>query len=431
MTYKEHDAPRNENVDVDHGTSAVRDPIRRYLVEAAQTPLLDKETERILATRMARRRSMFQHAAISVPATWAAMVKLVREALAGRKPPSKIFALGGASEAAFHRHLKIAAQMANRLDQIRRELCADGCRGHAVDRKLIREGKQIATMLNFRITPLRRILRQAGRELPGKKPCRQCVRGLGAAWKLFGAFVETRNKLVSANLRLVVHVAKQVARHPSQLLDLIQEGNFGLIYATEKYDPTEICQFHSYAFWWIKQSMTRAIQNKSRLIRVPVNLNDAPARIREAVMKFRTETGRDPSPEELADKLDLSRAEAERVFRANVHTYSLDQVAHGEDGDTTFSERLADHRIEAPDLDSDYVTNGLTEVLATLTPREREVVALRFGIGHNQHYTLENIAKIYNLSRERVRQIEIKALAKLRQPSRAARLKQILDALED
>jgi RNA polymerase sigma factor (sigma-70 family) len=431
MTYKEADRPvLNENIDVDRETSAVRDPIRRYLVEAARTPLLGKENERVMATRMARRRAMFQLIAVSVPAVWGPMVKLVRAALEGSKAPSKIFALGGVSEAAFHKHLKTAAQLANRLDQIRRELSGDGCKGHEINRKLLREGKEIAMALNFRITPLRRLLRDAERDLPAKKACRQCTRGLAFAWRLFNAFVETRNKLVSANLRLVVHVAKQVARHPSQLLDLIQEGNFGLLYATEKYDPREICQFHSYAFWWIKQSMTRAIQNKSRLIRVPVNLNDAPARIREAVQKFRTDTGRDPSPEELAEKLDLSRAEAERVFRANVHCYSLDQVARGDDNDSPFAERLADTNTEGPNLDSGYVTDGLNEVLATLTPREREVVALRFGLGHSHHYTLENIAKIYNLSRERVRQIEIKALAKLRQPSRAARLKQILDALE-
>jgi RNA polymerase primary sigma factor len=228
-----------------------------------------------------------------------------------------------------------------------------------------------------------------------------------------------------------VHIAKQVARHPSQLLDLIQEGNFGLIYATEKYDPREVCQFHSYAFWWIKQSMTRAIQNKSRLIRVPVNLNDAPVRIREAVQKFRAREGRDPSPEELAAKLDLGRADAERIFRANIHCYSLDQLPRGDEGDSPFADRLADPNPALPNLDTKFVRDGLTEVLGTLSPREREVVALRFGIGHNHHYTLENIARIYNLSRERVRQIEIKALAKLRHPDRAKRLKEILDALAD
>jgi RNA polymerase primary sigma factor len=427
--YRETDSLRDNEVVEAPSREGLADPIRRYLVEAARTPLLEKTEERRLARRMARRRELFQGNAVGIPAAWGPMVRLVREALEGSRAPSKVFALGGVSEAAFHRHLRAAAGFATRLDEIRRDLCGDKCRGHEVKSRLLREGRALAAALKLRITPLRRVLRKAAEEL-GRRGCPACLRGITDARRLFAAFVETRNALVQANLRLVVHVAKQVARHPSQLLDLIQEGNFGLLYATEKYDPREVCQFHSYAFWWIKQSMTRAIQNKSRLIRLPVNLNDAPARIREAVRKFREQSGRDPTPEELAEQLDLGRAEAERFFRANIHCYSLDQIVPGADGETPLSDRLADPRPTEPDLDAGWVSSGLEEVLGTLTAREREVLELRFGIGHNQHYTLENIAKIYNLSRERVRQIEIKALGKLREPERIKRLKAILDTLE-
>lgn len=434
MTYRETEVETtgSEVQEAPRETAGVHDPVRRYLTEAARTPLLDKDDERRLAFRMARRRAMFQNAVAGIPSVWGPMAKLVRSALAGTTPPSKVFALGGASESAFHRHLKVAATLITRLDEIRRELCGEkGCRGHQNDRDLLREGKELAVALKIRISPLRRLLGEAKMELPAKKACVDCACRIGDARALFAAFVETRNVLVSANLRLVVHVAKQVARHPSQLLDLIQEGNVGLLYATEKYDAREVCQFHSYAFWWIKQSMTRAIAGKTRLVRQPVNLADASAPVRDEVKKFRSAEGRDPTSEELAGRLDLTRHQAQRLFRTAVRTYSLDQMASNAEGDGSPADRLPDPQVAGPNLDLDFVSGGLGEVLATLTPREREVVALRFGLGHNHNYTLENIARIYNLSRERVRQIEIKALGKLREPTRMKRLRELLDALED
>jgi RNA polymerase primary sigma factor len=172
--------------------------------------------------------------------------------------------------------------------------------------------------------------------------------------------------------------------------------------------------------------MTRALAGKFRLIRQPVNLDEAPPRIREAITKFRDKEGRDPTPYELAAKLDISRTQAQRVFRTSVHCLSLDLA---QDDESSLAETIAARR-EEPLSEARSLLDGMTRVLETLSPREREVVRLRFGLGHDDPYTLEDIAKIYNLSRERVRQIELKALEKLRHPSRAAKLRALMETID-
>ncbi|MBI4563164.1 MAG: sigma-70 family RNA polymerase sigma factor [Planctomycetes bacterium] len=420
---------------------ASADPIRRYLIEATRTPLLTVAEERRLAQRMARRRTMFLYSAASIPSLWPMAARLVREVLRGQRPAMKVFMIGGVSEKEFHRHLETASRSVPRLEEIAAEITRHHCRMHGQlsQKKLWREGKELCAGLLLRLPTLHKLVKLARRTVIEKAPrnsrgrpvpCSDCLWRIRRAGRLYDGFVETRNALVCANLRLVVFIARQVARHPSQILELIQEGNYGLLYAAEKYDAREKCQFHSYAYWWIRQAMTRAIANKSRLIRTPVNLQDAPARVREEIARFKTEVGRDPTPEELSAKLDLTRGEAERVFRRPVRCFSLDQLTDG-DEDASLSDVLPDPRPAESSLDSRSILEGLEQVLATLLPREREILLLRFGLGHDQTYTLEDIAKIYGLSRERIRQIEIKALEKLRQPKRARRLLALRDALLD
>jgi RNA polymerase sigma factor (sigma-70 family) len=363
---------------------------------------------------MARRRAMFINAACAVPELWPHAIALVGDVLRGRRPAMKAFNIGGLSERDFHAHLRLLAPVIARL----RELVERG------GPEIYSEGRDLAIKLRLRIGILRRLLRIVEHE--GTARDRKHNYRLRRALAVHRAFVVVRNALVSANLRLVVHVAKQVARHPSQILELIQEGNVGLLYATEKYDAREACQFHSYAFWWIKQSMTRALAGKFRLIRQPVNLDDAPPMIRDAVKKFREKEGRDPTPYELAAKLDISRAQAQRVFRTSVHCLSLDHV---QDDESPLADTVAAPP-EEPQADARSLLDGMTRVLDTLSPREREVVRLRFGLGHGDPYTLEDIARIYNFSRERVRQIELKAIEKLRHPTRARKLRALLDSLD-
>lgn len=405
------EAARDDQPRESRGAVAASDPIGRYLTEAARTPLLDKIDERHLARTMARRRAMFINAACAVPEAWPHAIALVTAVIRGQRGAMKTFDIGGLSERAFHAHVDALGPLVLRL----RELCDEQPLSAAV----YREGRDLVRSFQLRIGALRRLLREVE---DGPRNYR-----LHRALAVHRAFVASRNALVSANLRLVVHVAKQVARHPSQMLELIQEGNVGLLYATEKYDARETCQFHSYAFWWIKQSMTRAIGTKFRLIRQPVNLDDAPADIRAAVAKFRDREGRDPTPYELAEKLDISRARAQRIFRTAVHCLSLDQMQS--DDDSPLADSLAAPE-EEQRADRRSLLDGMSGILLTLSPREREVVQMRFGLGRDDTYTLEDIARIYNLSRERVRQIELKALEKLRHPSRARRLRALLDSLD-
>ena len=452
MTFRDTSLRASENVDLAPSdvivpTPEVRevpasaDPIRRYLVEATRTPLLTVEEERRLAVRMARRRGSFLTSAAGIPSLWIPAARLARMVLQGKKPALKVFMIGGLSEKKFHRHLAKSADAVTRLEEIAGEMTRMGCSVHdqLALKKLWREGRDLCAGLRFRLPTLLKLVKEAQRSVHEKArtdkrgrrvPCSNCSARIREAYALHRAFVATRNDLVSANLRLVVFIARQVARHPSQLLELIQEGNFGLLYATEKYDSREKCQFHSYAYWWIRQSMTRAVANKSRLIRVPVNLQEAPEKIRTAIAAYRAEHGRDPSPEELGKILDLPRGEAERVFRTPIRTFSLDQTSDDEET-SPLADLLADPKsLEGPG-DSKWVLQGLDKVLKTLAPREREVLLLRFGLGHDQTYTLEDVAKIYNLSRERVRQIEIRALEKLRHPDRARPRRSLLDAVSD
>jgi RNA polymerase sigma factor (sigma-70 family) len=394
--------------------TAARDPIGRYLTEAARTPLLEKDEERKLAVTMARRRAMFINEASAVPELWPHAVDIVTAVMRGRRGAMKTFNIGGLSERDFHAHLGRLGPSVLRL----RELCD---KPH-LSAKEYGEGRDLVRALKLRINTLRSLLRPV--EAAMAKP-RKDYR-LSRALAVHRAFVKVRNALVSANLRLVVHIAKQVARHPSQILELIQEGNFGRLYATEKYDARETCQFHSYAFWWIKQSMTRAIGTKFRLIRQPINLDEAPDHIKQAVAVFRDKNGRDPTPNELASKIGISRAQAQRVFRTSVHCLSLDQMT---DDDSPLTDTIA-APAEEPRADQRSLLDGVTTVLSTLTPREREVLQLRFGLGRDDPYTLEDIARLYNLSRERVRQIELKAIEKLRHPSRARRLRALMDSLD-
>lgn len=247
-----------------HRTSGSRglsqDPIGRYITEAARTPLLDPEDERQLARLMTRRRVTFYHAACAIPSLWGAAARIVRQVMRGERAAMKTFDIGGVSERLFHAHLArcvaVAAELASIADVHSREDYG--------------RGRDLMAALRLRTGLLQQLLVAEEAD-----PCAACAWRVRRARLIHRAFVQSRNALVSANLRLVVHLARQVSRHPSQILELIQEGNVGLLYATEKYDPREECRFHSYAFWWIKQSMTRSIAGKWKLLREAVNIGEA------------------------------------------------------------------------------------------------------------------------------------------------------------
>ncbi len=271
--------------------------------------------------------------------------------------------------------------------------------------------------------PVRMYLREIG-----KVPLLTAEEEIKLAQAAENGDLKAAQRLTNANLRLVVSIAKKYVGRGLTLLDLIQEGNIGLMKAVEKYDWRRGFKFSTYATWWIRQAITRAIADQARTIRIPVHMVETINKFIRTSRRLAQDLGRDPSPEEVAEKMGIEVEKAREIVKISQEPTSLETPV-GEEEDSKLGDFIQDEVMMAPDdaASHELLKEQMAEVLDTLAPRERRVLILRFGLEDGRQRTLEEVGKEFGVTRERIRQIEAKALRKLKHPTRSKKLKDYLE----
>ncbi|MBI4881088.1 MAG: RNA polymerase sigma factor RpoD [Planctomycetes bacterium] len=464
------------------GAERIDDPVRMYLTQMGEIPLLTRTEEIDLAKRIETTRRAFRKLILSSGFAFRKAISILDNVLMG--------------ELAFDRTLKVATSSSGSTDASKSEVADRLEVNIGTLKKLLHRTKQdYRRVLREKMPPLERLrltrriawrrrrasmlLEELNLQLKKVRPMIEMLRGrhremlriekqlaeysggkdskeyrtlrrefeklviqglesprrlgirIDRIMKRYQEYETAKMQLSSGNLRLVVSIAKKYRNRGLSFLDLIQEGNTGLMKAVEKYEYRRGYKFSTYATWWIRQAITRSIADQARTIRIPVHMIETMSKLRNVTKKLIQSYGREPSIEEVALAANISIDEAKRVMKISKHPISLDRPI-GEGDDSYFGDFIEDEGAESPVNAAAYVMlrEKIDAVLSTLSFREREIIKLRYGIGDGYTYTLEEVGRIFKVTRERVRQIEAKAVRKLQHPVRSRLLEGFLESLE-
>ena len=453
----------------------IDDPIRMYLTQMGQIPLLTRKSEIALARKIEIARMSFRRKMLQNDYCARNSLDLLQQVHNGMMSFDRTIKVGTApqlTKSVIKKRLPENIRTVDKLLKINQDLFKKTLNDHnkketkSALKRIHRNKRKVATLLEelslrtSRIQPVKNKLHgicgkmhqleqiiTAGpndeitiddintmrQELNGltelvMETPKQLNKRLSSLDRVFGQYENTKRTLSSANLRLVVSIAKKYRNRGLSFLDLIQEGNTGLMRAVDKYEYRRGYKFSTYATWWIRQAITRAIADHARTIRIPVHMIETMSRLRTAGKVLHQKLGREPTVEEIAEEAEMSIEEARRVLKISKHPISLDRPI-GESEDSYFGDFIEDDDVDSPvaSATQEMLKDRIDVVLKTLSYREREIIKLRYGIGDGYTYTLEEVGRIFKVTRERVRQVEAKAIRKLQHPVRARKLEGFMD----